>query len=56
MSADSQKSAGIYFGTRSGKVYGSPNSGDNWQNIANALPPVVCVRAAVVGTSAASLA
>jgi photosystem II stability/assembly factor-like uncharacterized protein len=56
MSADSQKSAGIYFGTRSGKVYGSANGGDSWQNIANALPPVVCVRAAVVGTSAASVA
>lgn len=57
MSADSQKSAGVYFGTRSGKVYGSADSGDSWQNIANALPPVVCVRAAVVGagTSGASL-
>jgi hypothetical protein len=51
-------SAGVYFGTRSGKVYGSADGGDSWQNIANALPPVVCVRAAVVGagTTAAAVA
>jgi photosystem II stability/assembly factor-like uncharacterized protein len=58
MSADSQKSAGVYFGTRSGKVYGSADAVDSWQNIAIALPPVVCVRAAVVGggTSAGAAA
>ena len=48
MSADTHDPAGIYFGTRSGKVYGSSDGGESWRNIADALPAVVCVRAAVV--------
>ena len=31
MSADSHDPAGVYFGTRSGKVYGSADGGDQWQ-------------------------
>ncbi|HEY8312484.1 MAG TPA: exo-alpha-sialidase, partial [Gemmatimonadaceae bacterium] len=30
LSADSFNSAGIYFGTRSGKLFGSPDDGENW--------------------------
>jgi hypothetical protein len=37
----------VYFGTRSGKVFGSPDDGDTWETIADGLPPVVCVKAAV---------
>lgn len=48
LTADTLDSAGIYFGTRSGKLYGSSNSGDSWMEIADGLPPVVCVKAAVV--------
>jgi len=48
MAADSLQPAGIYFGTRSGKVYGSRNEGNSWQLIRDGLPPVVCVKAAVV--------
>jgi hypothetical protein len=48
MHADSLSPAGIYFGTRSGKVYGSANDGDSWMLIREGLPPVTCVKAAVV--------
>ncbi|MGA8117209.1 MAG: exo-alpha-sialidase [Actinocatenispora sp.] len=49
MSTDDADPAGIYFGTRSGEVYGSNDEGDSWQRIAAHLPDVLCVRAAVVG-------
>lgn len=49
LTADSCDSAGIYFGTRSGKLFGSANDGDDWRVIADGLPSIVCVKAAVVG-------
>jgi photosystem II stability/assembly factor-like uncharacterized protein len=52
LAADSLEPAGVYFGTRSGKLYGSPDAGDSWQEIADALPPITCVKAAVIGASA----
>ena len=48
MSADALDPAGVYFGTRSGKLYASANEGKSWEAIAEGLPPIVCVRAAVV--------
>jgi photosystem II stability/assembly factor-like uncharacterized protein len=48
LSADTHDPAGIYFGTRNGKVFGSANAGESWKELADALPPVVCVKAAVV--------
>jgi hypothetical protein len=45
LSADTHDAAGVYFGTRSGKLYGSANGGDAWTCIADALPPIVCVKA-----------
>ncbi len=53
LATDTCDSAGIYVGTRSGKVYGSSDEGKSWQVIIEGLPPVVCVRAAVVGGEAA---
>jgi Protein kinase domain len=50
MTADALDPAGIYFGTRSGQVYGSSDDGKTWQRILGGLPAVVCVKAAVVGT------
>lgn len=41
--------AGLYFGTRSGEVYGSADDGETWQQVAAHLPPVTCVKTAVVG-------
>ena len=47
-STDQEKRAGIYFGTRSGKLFASRDNGDSWTALATGLPPVVCVRAARV--------
>ncbi|HKR97097.1 MAG TPA: exo-alpha-sialidase, partial [Candidatus Angelobacter sp.] len=49
LATDTCSSAGIYFGTRSGKVYGSSDDGNSWRLIAEGLPAVVCVKAAWVG-------
>jgi len=46
---DGEEPAGLYFGTRSGEVYGSADDGDSWQLLAAHLPPVLSVRAAPVG-------
>lgn len=48
---DSLDPAGVYFGTRSGKVYGSRDDGDKWTLIREGLPPVLCVKAAVVDSA-----
>ena len=48
MCADTSDPAGVYFGSRSGEVYGSPDEGEHWQRIADHLPDVLCVRAATV--------
>lgn len=47
MSVDSLESAGVYFGTKSGKVYGSADSGDSWHLVVDGLPQIACVHAAV---------
>lgn len=48
LTADSLDSAGIYFGTKSGKLFGSANNGDDWIEIADGLPSIMCVKAAVI--------
>jgi hypothetical protein len=48
MDTDTLDPAGIYFGTRSGKVFGSSDEGETWTLIKDGLPPVVCVKAAVI--------
>jgi photosystem II stability/assembly factor-like uncharacterized protein len=55
MATDTCDPAGIYFGTRSGKVYGSSDDGKSWRAIIEGLPPVVCVRAALVGEGGKNL-
>src|SRR5262249_45752788 len=52
MSTDTMNPAGVYFGTRNGKLYGSSNGGASWTLLHDALPPIVSVRAVVVGTPA----
>ena len=52
MGVDALDPAGVYVGTRSGKVYASPDSGRTWNLVADGLPPVLCVRAAVIGDPA----
>ena len=36
------------FGTRSGKLFGSADEGETWSALADGLPPVISVKAAVV--------
>jgi len=48
MSTDSLDPAGIYFGTRSGKLYGSRDEGKTWKMILEGLPQILCVKAAVI--------
>jgi serine/threonine protein kinase len=48
MITDSFEPAGIYFGTRSGQLFGSRDEGRTWQKILEGLPAIVCVRSAFV--------
>src|SRR3989454_9693895 len=55
MTADSLDPVGIYFGTRSGQLFGSRDEGRTWQKILDGLPSVVCVRHAVVEDASGDL-
>jgi hypothetical protein len=48
LTADSLDPAGIYFGTRGGKLFGSADEGASWRELAAGLPSIVCVKAAVM--------
>jgi photosystem II stability/assembly factor-like uncharacterized protein len=48
MTTDDTDPSGIYFGTRSGEVWGSADDGQTWNQLVTHLPDVLCVRAAVV--------
>jgi photosystem II stability/assembly factor-like uncharacterized protein len=48
LTTDPLPKAGVYFGTRNGTLYGSADDGTSWHRIAEGLPPVVCVKAAVI--------
>lgn len=48
MASDRLAPAGIYFGTAGGQVFASADEGDHWEAIAEYLPPVYSVSAAVV--------
>jgi photosystem II stability/assembly factor-like uncharacterized protein len=54
LATDGHATAGFYFGTRSGKLFGSADEGEAWREISGALPPIVCVKAAVVGADSSS--
>jgi len=49
LAADRHDPAGVYFGTRGGKLFGSADEGESWTEIADDLPPIVCVKTAVIG-------
>ncbi|MGQ0713770.1 MAG: exo-alpha-sialidase [Gemmatimonadaceae bacterium] len=53
LATDTFDPAGVYFGTRSGKVFASANDGESWREIADGLPQVVSVKAAVIGANGA---
>ena len=48
LSTDSLDPAGVYFGTRNGKLYASNDNGGSWRLAIDGLPPITCVRAPVV--------
>lgn len=52
MATDPVNPAGVYFGTRSGSVWGSTDGGASWREILTGVPPVICVKTAVVGDAA----
>ena len=54
LTADSFDPVGIYFGTRSGQLFGSRDEGKTWQKVLDGLPAIVCVRSAVVEDSSAN--
>src|SRR5207344_2801220 len=43
MCTDDGDPAGIYFGTRGGEVYASPDEGEHWTQVAAHLPDVLAV-------------
>ncbi len=45
MAVDPLSPAGVYFGTRSGKVFGSADGGKGWSELLDGLPAVVSVEA-----------
>jgi len=47
MTADSFDPAGIYFGTRSGQIFGSRDEGRNWQKVLDGRRSIICIRSAV---------
>ena len=52
LTVDALNPAGVYFGTRSGKLYASPDGGSSWKLVSDGLPQVLCVRVAVIGDPA----
>jgi hypothetical protein len=48
MSVDSLDPVGVYFGTRSGKLFRSANEGKSWSLVTDGLPPIVSVKTARV--------
>jgi photosystem II stability/assembly factor-like uncharacterized protein len=46
MASDRRDPVGIYFGTKSGSVFVSPNEGDEWIEVAEHLPAVLSVEVA----------
>jgi hypothetical protein len=48
MATDICDPAGVYFGTRTGQLFGTRDEGDSWDLLADFLPPIFSVRAAVI--------
>ena len=49
MAVDRLDPVGVYFGTSTGQLYGSRDEGHSWRLIADNLPAIWSVEAAVVG-------
>ena len=44
LAVDALDPVGVFFGTRSGKLFASNDEGETWQTIADGLPPIVAVK------------
>ncbi len=49
LATDRVEPAGVYFGTRSGRLYASRDEGDSWRLLREGLPPIVSVKTTIVG-------
>jgi hypothetical protein len=47
MATDGLNPTGIYFGTNTGKIFGSDDEGDSWRLVADNLPPISSISTAV---------
>ncbi len=54
MTVDFYDPAGIYFGTRSGQLFASTDEGKSWSKILDGLPPVLCLRHAIIHDGSAA--
>jgi len=50
MCCDDSATTGVYFGTRSGDVFGSRDEARSWSRLAGNLPDVLCLRSFAVDT------
>ncbi|MGZ7041664.1 MAG: WD40/YVTN/BNR-like repeat-containing protein [Thermoanaerobaculia bacterium] len=48
MAVDALDPAGVYFGTRSGKLFASDDQGKSWKKVLDGLPPILAVKTAIV--------
>jgi hypothetical protein len=48
MSHDGLDPLGLYFGTRSGQLFGSRDEGQSWEKIVEGFPSIVCVRSVFI--------
>jgi photosystem II stability/assembly factor-like uncharacterized protein len=48
LTVDAADPCGVFFGTRSGKLFASADEGATWQTLAEGLPPIIAVKTAVV--------
>jgi photosystem II stability/assembly factor-like uncharacterized protein len=48
LAVDTRDPAGVYFGTRSGKVFASGDEGESWSTVVDGLPPVIAVKAVAI--------
>ncbi|MGZ4777629.1 MAG: WD40/YVTN/BNR-like repeat-containing protein [Thermoanaerobaculia bacterium] len=48
MAVDTFDPAGVYFGTRSGKLFASADQGKSWKKVLDGLPPILAVKTAIV--------
>ncbi len=49
MCTDNHEQCGVYVGTNTGQLFASSDRGESWQLVADFLPPIFSVNAAIIG-------